>query len=343
MFVYAIGGLACAAVVCVPLLAQAEGQPGTGPLAVSLEYLAAPDCPDASTFKDITTARLGYDPFRENAPDRILVNIVLRAGAIEGRIEWRDTKGMWVGDRTFRSTGEDCRELVQPMAFALALQIQFLAVVRGSPGPSVSPPTEVGAAAAPPPSPPPIPPVSNPPASSEAESGGGLSSILGPGPELTIGAGALVGFGVSSSPVPFGRLWGRLAWPHRSLELATEVGWPTTTRRADRAGFSQQHLLASIAGCGTLKWLGLCLVAKGGGVRVVGKDIWAPASAWGQVIETGLRLAVMQRLGRHAYVAAQGEGLINVMRWKVTLDQKAVWTSPRFAATVGLDVGVRFP
>ena len=116
-----------------------------------------------------------------------------------------------------------------------------------------------------------------------------------------------------------------------------------TTRRGDGAGFSQQHLLASMAGCATLKWWGVCLLAKGGGVRVVGKDIRNPASPWGRIFETGLRLAVMQRFGRHAYVAAQGEGLINVTRWTVTLDQKPVWTSPRLAATVGLDLGVRFP
>jgi len=160
---------------------------------------------------------------------------------------------------------------------------------------------------------------------------------------LAIGAGALLGFGVSSSPVPFGRLFGSVAWPHWSLELAAEVGWPSTVRRADGAGFSQQELLLGLAGCGSLAPWSACLLAKGGAIRIQGKDIDAPASPTGPLVETGLRLAVMQPLGRRFYVSAQAEGLLLVTRWRVTLDDNLVWTSPRFAGTMGLDLGVRFP
>jgi hypothetical protein len=41
-------------------------------------------------------------------------------------------------------------------------------------------------------------------------------------------------------------------------------------------------------------------------------------------------------------VAARAEGLVIVTRWRVTLDQYPVWTSSRFAETLGIDVGVRF-
>jgi hypothetical protein len=65
-------------------------------------------------------------------------------------------------------------------------------------------------------------------------------------------------------------------------------------------------------------------------------------------VETGLRLAFIQSLGRHAFVAAQVDGLCNVVIWRVTLDQQPlnqalVWASPRFAGSVGLDAGLRFP
>jgi hypothetical protein len=42
-------------------------------------------------------------------------------------------------------------------------------------------------------------------------------------------------------------------------------------------------------------------------------------------------------------MGAHAEGLMNVTRWLVTLDNVPVWTAPRFAATVGIDAAVRFP
>jgi hypothetical protein len=153
----------------------------------------------------------------------------------------------------------------------------------------------------------------------------------------------LVGFGMSSGDVPFGRAFASESWQHSSLELAAEVAWPTTTRREDRAGFSQQQLLVGLAGCGDFQRWSACLLAKAGATRIVGENIDNPRSPWAPLLETGLRLAVQQRLGRHLYVAARAEGLVNLTRWRITLDQNLVWTAPRFAATIGLDIGVRFP
>ncbi|MBN2574043.1 MAG: hypothetical protein JXP73_05705 [Deltaproteobacteria bacterium] len=340
------GGLACAAALFVPLLAPAETHAEVRPLAVALEYSAVSDCPDVSDFKGIVHGRLGYDPFHEAAPRRVLVEIASRAPAFEGRIEWRDAEGNWAGDRTFPSRSADCGELARAMAFALALQIQLSASATAPPAPSAAEPAEPSGTAqvqAPPPSPPPPAPLPseqrNLPAPSLV-----AESPTRPRPLLAVGAGALVGFGVASSVVPFGRVFGSIAWPHWSLEMAAEVGLPTTERRAeDRAGFSQQELLVAVAGCGALARWSACLLAKCGALRIAGKDVEEPASPWGPLFETGLRLAVMQPLGSRVYVAARAEGLLLVTRWRVTLDDTPVWTSSRFAETIGLDVGVRFP
>jgi hypothetical protein len=147
---------------------------------------------------------------------------------------------------------------------------------------------------------------------------------------------------MSSSPVAVGRALGSVAWPRWSLELAAEVSLPSTVRRPDQAGFSQQQLLLGIAGCGTVAPWSACLLAKGGTIRIVG-DIDAPKSPWGPLGEAGLRLAVTQPVGRRVYVAVQLAGLFVVTRWRVTLDKSLMWSSPRFAETIGIDVGVRFP
>ncbi len=342
------GLLACAVALGISGLASAMGLDDPEPLVVALEYSAAPDCPGLSDFKAIATGRLGYDPFREGVPDRVLVQIEARGPANEGRIEWRDAEGRWAGDRRFPSRSADCRELARAMAFSLALQIQLLARASASAALPSAPPAEGPPAAetgAPPtmPVPPPAAPASPQQREGPAPIEAAASPDQRPHPVLALGAGALVGFGLSSSLVPMGRAFGNLAWPYWSLELAAEVSWPSTVRRADGAGFSQQALLLGAAGCRAIAPASACLVAKAGALRIDGTSIDVPASRLGPLVEAGLRLAVVQSLGRRLYMSAQTEGLLIVTRWRVTLDQNVVWTSPRLAATLGLDLGVRFP
>jgi hypothetical protein len=348
MIVRAMICLACAAAgICFPILAQGEGQPDAGAFAVALEYSAAPGCPDMNNFKAIVVGRLGYDAFRGDARDRVIVDIASRGSSFEGHIERRNAEGRWAGDRTFPSRSGDCGELGHAMAFALALQIQFSArasVYQGENKTAV--PTETGnpseTSASPIPAPLANRATSHAQAAPPALPKESTSPYRVPRPTLALGAGGLLGFGLSSRAVPFGRAFGSVGWQHSSLELAVEVAWPTTTQREDGASFSQQQFLVGAAGCGDLQPWSACLLAKAGEIRIVGQNLDRPKSPSGPILETGLRLALVQRLGRHFYLAARAEGLVNVTRWRVTLDQNLVWTAPRLAAIVGLDIGVRF-
>jgi hypothetical protein len=323
--------------MCVPLLAHGEGQADSSALAVTLDYVAPADCLDVDAFKAIVVGRLGYDAFREDAAKHVHVRIATRGHGFEGRIEWQSTDGKWIGDRTLQSHSDDCRDLDRAMAFALALQIQLVAITQTTPGPAPSQQEEIGA-------PQPVAPAS-PSVPSETPARGNEPQALKheAGPALAIGAGGLVGFGLSSTAVPLGRLFASLLWTHISLDAAAEASWPTTIRREDGAGFSQKLFLFDVAACGILRsWRG-CLLGKAGQVRVAGDNVDSPASPSGSVVETGLRLAFTQPLGRHAFVTAQADALVNVMLWKVTLDQVPVWYSPRFAGSMGIDVGYRLP
>jgi hypothetical protein len=85
MLVRAMSCLACAAIgVCLPVSAQGEGQPDADAFAVALEYSAAPGCPDVNDFKAIVIGRLGYDAFRGDARDRVLVDITSRGEILRG-------------------------------------------------------------------------------------------------------------------------------------------------------------------------------------------------------------------------------------------------------------------
>lgn len=344
----AMAWLGCCAAVGGLVSAPAGAETPVPPVTVALDYAAPSACPDATAFEAIVSGRLGYEPFRAQGPERVIVTIASGARGTEGRMEWRDAGGKWAGERTFPARGDDCGELARAMGFALALQIQFYATSAAADAPaaaaSVARATTAASvvASATPPGPP-VGTVEKPAQPEAPASSSSSSSTARVRPALAFGGGAAVGFGSSADAVPFARLFGALAWSRAVVELGMELGWPATVRRADSAGFSQQVLLGSLAGCGTGRRFSVCALAKVGQVRIRGKGLDEPASPSGLLLETGARLGLKQALGKQLYVAGYVEGLALLTRWRVSLDGYQVWASPRFVETVGLDMGVLLP
>ena len=338
----------CVCAVYVWMLGPSASRAQAALFTVSLDYAGGAGCPDLEDFTSLVRARLGYDPFVDGAPDRVLVSVASRSGALEGRIEWRDLAGRWTGDQNVPAANNDCRHLTRAIAAALAVQIQLLATTRGpdaatAPPKSSGPPPEASA-----PRPAPRSPVvstssSEPPAVPRGTEPPPAFARYGPRPVLALGVGSSVGVGMSSSPVLLERLLGSLAWQRLAVELDAEVSVPTTTRRADGAGFSQQHLLVGAAACAMPTRWRVCLLAKAGEVRMAGEQIDRPTSAVVPVVEAGARVGIVQLVGHRFFVAAHADGLANAIRWRATLDQVPVWTAPRFSAVIGVDVVVRVP
>jgi hypothetical protein len=354
--------LVCACAVFVATLGLSAGSARADLFAVSLEYRGGPGCPDGQEFQAMVRARLGYDPFAPGAPDHVFVGTAagVGAGAIEGHIEWRDSEGKWAGDQTLPVATRDCRHLVRALAAALAVQIQLLATTREPASGSAAPkgtaaPRSTGPpppASPPQPAAPPQPAMARSPVERIAVTESPAATVetrpapptpaAGPRSVWAVGAGTSVAFGLSSGPVLLGRLVGSLAWPHLSVELAAEASVPSTPRRPDGAGVSQQHLLGSAAGCAVLSRWRACLLANAGEVRMTGVDIDRPTSAVAPLLEVGARVGIVQLLGHDLFVDAHADGLINVIRLTDTLDQLPVWTASRLAAAVGIDLGIAF-
>jgi hypothetical protein len=334
---------ACAATLGFAALATVNERAARGTeVAAQLDYSAAPGCPSGEAFEAVVTGRLGYSPFRASAGERVIARIEPAGRTLEGRLEWRDATGGWIGEQTFPSRTGDCGELARAMGFALALQIQLMATTASATPPEAATPPAASApapAAAPPA---PAVDVSAAPPTATSEGAGTTSRLDPPGPSIVVGAGGAVGLGVSSSVIPLGRLLGTVEWSHVAVELAAEVSVPSTTHRADGAGFSYQQFLASLAGCGVRRPWSACLVAKVGETRVVGQGIDFPATSYGLVAQAGLRLAVTHMLGSRFQIGAHADGLALLTQGIVTLDGMPVWTTPRLAALFGADIGVRF-
>jgi hypothetical protein len=321
----------------------ARAEPGTETerLEVRLDYIAPAGCPNLDAFERIVANRLGYYPFGSDASHGVLVRVEARAQNLSGQFEWRDVSGQWAGDQRFPARTADCDALVRTMALALAVQIHLLATVSEAPTSSVAtpppaevpdtnaPPNPVRAGTAPKPSEPVVPPPPEPRDVSRWEFGAG--------------GGVSLGEGLSSRVVGSGRIFGLMVRRRLSFELAGEVALPTTTRRSDGAGYSQELMLGSLAACGAHPPWSACVVGKSGVVRVRGRDIDVPASKSGAIVQTGLRAALSSALASRAFVAARLEGLATLTRWTVRLDDLEVWAAPRFSASVGFDLGVLLP
>jgi hypothetical protein len=122
---------ACSAVLAVVGLLCASAAWANGELLVSLDYqadAALNGCPSAADFRKAIVRQLGHDPFRENAPRRMVVRLFSTGARMAGRVEWRDAGDQWEGERTFSSRSESCGEMARAMALATAIQIDLLAI-----------------------------------------------------------------------------------------------------------------------------------------------------------------------------------------------------------------------
>jgi hypothetical protein len=329
--------LRAAVVVAVLLVTAGEVRARTVVVATRLDYVVQPGCPAVDSFQAVVTGQLGYDPFRADAPDVVNVRIASAGRTLEGHLEWRDPTGRAIGEQTFPSRSGDCAELVRAMGFALAVQIELMAATVDEPRwvqPPPPPPTETAAPKSSPP-----PPVAR--IESAAARASDSSAALR-GPSVLAGAGAFAGFGVSSKPTAVGRLFVTAAWSRVAVELGGELSVPSTTYRADGAGFSQEDFMASLAACWLRVPFSVCGVGKVGEMRVVGQGVSVPLTASGLMAEAGLRVAFSFPLGDRTYLVAHVEGVGHLTQGTVTLDSMPVWTTPSFAALLGLDVAVRF-
>jgi hypothetical protein len=75
---------------------------------------------------------------------------------------------------------------------------------------------------------------------------------------------------------------------------------------------------------------------------MAGQDIDRPTSTHLPFADAGLRAGFTQALGNRAFINLRVDGLVVLTRWTASLDEVPVWTMPRFAATVGIDMGVQF-
>jgi len=157
-----------------------------------------------------------------------------------------------------------------------------------------------------------------------------------------MGAGPSLGLGMGPGPLVLGRVFGMLTSPHTSFELGAELSLPASARRADGAAVSAEYRLLSGVGCAVIERWSACLLLNAGQLRLAGKDIDRPSSTHLPFVAAGVRASFTQPIGARAFLRAHANTLAILTRWTASLDDVPVWTMPRFALTLGVDMGVQF-
>ncbi len=308
---------------------------------VRLEYQADEQggCIAEDELRRRVTDQLGHDPFSRDADQRVAVSIAKTEVGFQGRIVWTDAGGRSVGERLLSSRSRDCGEIAANLAFAVALQVQL--VERGAskdggsdaPDAERSPPkitdqTERAPVIAERPNPPmePLP----------------VPGQASPAPlVLAVGVGPAVGVGMTPGATALGRLFVVARLRRLSAEIGADAALPVTLREPDGTGVVVNAMGVGAAGCAHMSVVSACALGRLGWIRAEGTGIAAPRASWGRFGEVGMRLAASRELGQFI-VSVHADGLVMLSRWNVVLNDAVVWSVPRLAGILGLDVALRF-
>ncbi|HEY2731055.1 MAG TPA: hypothetical protein VGK52_14020 [Polyangia bacterium] len=294
-------------------------------LSVSLSYDVDPslrDCPGEDEFRRHVVEQLGTDPFRDGASHHVDARVHPSERGLEGALVWTNPTGASEGDRRLSSASRDCAEFVRGMTFALAVQIQFLNQLLGTP---LEPPPAVVSPAreiAP-------PTVTTTPAPRRP-------------PSFSVSVGPVGSFGEAPTASAGAELSGAARLRAFSLDLGARATLPVTFRQADGTGFRTSTLAGTLAVCGHLRRFALCPLMALGRLQVSGlgvDDAHAPASTTARV---GLRAAFAQPLSTRLAAVLHADGAYTLTPRTVTLNQLPVWRTPTLGLAVGIDLAVLF-
>jgi hypothetical protein len=329
-----------------------------------LEYTrgeGATHCPDEATLRGAVAARLGYDPFRSEAPRTITATIAQRGRVLRADVTLTDAKGKVAGARQLSSKQNDCSELVATMTLAISLAIDPQSQLRlpradspppspassssAPPTPAPSPPTpeparELPPSPARPPSAPPralttaTPPASPPADVAPADSPPRLEVHGGLGSFVSIGALPNISLGISAE---IGVRSGFL-----SIAIEGRADLPASAEAAGGGGVRAWLLLMTLAPCYHNGPLLLCALASAGSLQGSGDEIPEPREDTTVFASTGARLGVdLLRVGPFS-ARVHGDLAVTLTPTSLRLYERDVWRTPPLHVAAGLAGLVRF-
>lgn len=294
---------------------------------VRLSYVrdsGAEQCPDERWIRQAVTARLGFDPFKDDADVRVEARVSRASKGLAGSISVTDTSGKSLGRRDLTSVTGDCLELASAMELAIAISVdpQYLS----QPAPL------------PPPAPAPLAPVVPAPVAVQVPAAAVVTSAA---PDFHAGVGFFASGGISPFPVPGLVLHASLRWSRfiLGLEGRADLG-SSVSLGGGKIGSSV--LLGSIVPCVRLGPAAVCALASFGALQVTADLVVPTHRESSPLILAGTRALVDIRLSQMFSLQPFAEVQAVLTRTTVRWGDQPVWTTFPVTGAAGLALDIHF-
>jgi hypothetical protein len=318
-------------------------------------------CPDERTLARAVASRLGYDPFRDQAPRTVVAYVRASGGALQGTVTLIDAAGTASGDRRLVAAGGDCAELVASMALAISIAIDPVAALRTelSPrDPAGRPPSVVALPGSETPS-----GAGAPTAGPEPAPKGRASELRRPAIEPNplpalldmpepprraplrghVGIGVVGAAGAAPGVAGGAVVEGGLHRREFSVSLEARADFPTTTNAPGRGRASAALFTGSLVPCWNAAAVAACALGSLGALRGSGAGVPHQRQDVTAFAAVGLRLGVELPLAGVFSAAFHGDLAATLLRTALQIDGRDVWTTPRASAALGAVVRAHFP
>ena len=306
-----------AAVICFTAVAFAQA-----PRRVRLEYErqeGAAACPEVAVIRAGVAARLGYEPFDDQADDHLRVAVHRSGRAIEAHIEMTDAQGDLKAERRLVSRQGDCAELAALVELALSIAIDPFATR-------------------------PAPVIPTPPASEKTSPPAAVVIVAPSEPSRPISgyvaAGLVGGIGATPSRTLGFEVGGGLR--RDSLSLGMEGRADLPARTSLQVGAARTSLLvASLVPCVHFRLLGACALGTAGALRAAGHGLVDSKQITVPYVALGARVSFAWPITAHLALALHGDLTTPLTQTELKVDGADMWTSPTVSFALGLGVVAR--
>ena len=272
----------------LPSLAQAQ-EAVVVTRQAQLSYARLPGserCPDEATLRGAVAARLGYDPFAEQADNVVTVEIARAGRGLRATIALTTRGSATSGRRVLSSPRLDCTDLGPTLELAISIAIDPLSLDR--PAPPTTPPPAI----------PPTPPATTPPApprAPESKPDEDLKKIARPRPPDPLrpraGVGVLVNLG--TAPTVTAGFLVEAGLRRRRWSVGLEARYDLAGSAATSNGqVTIENVLGTFSACVYLSWFAGCGLATAGIQMSSGATIDGPRRQFQLFLAPGARLAV---------------------------------------------------
>lgn len=283
-------------------------------------------CPEETTLRESAAARLGYDPFRADAPGAVSAVLTRGPHGLRAVVELRDPSGQVTGSRLLTTARNDCQELASAMVLAICIAVDPFVLTR--PAPASSPPPAPPAS---PPSPCPACPVCPPPPRSPVR--------------FRVGAGLQVGVGAVPSLASLG-VTAQVELRYRAFSLGIEGRVDPRVGSASAptgGGVGATLIAAALVPCARWRFLGFCALLELGALQGTGVDIASTYLGTTLYAAAGIRLAGTIPLRSWLALELHLDGLTPLTYTTLSLDGGEVWATPPVSGALGVNLQVLFP